>query len=57
LNIIYFFVSQILIVDIDTSAVQSLREVDYESDAEALRDADAELEDEVNHSLDDKVPG
>ena len=49
--------SQILIVDIDTSAVQSLREVDYESDAEALRDADAELEDEVNHSLDDKVPG
>ena len=37
--------------------MQSLREVDYESDAEALRDADAELEDEVNYSLDEKVPG
>ena len=49
--------SQILIVDIDTSAVQSLREDDYESDAEALRDADAELEDEVNYSLDEKVSG
>jgi len=50
-------VSQILIVDIDTSAVQSLREVDYESDAEALGNADAESENEVNHSLDEKVSG
>ena len=49
--------SQILIVDIDTSAVQSLREDDYESDAEALGDADAESENEVNQILDDKVPG